>query len=105
MKTKPSRIVVETLNIQGMLKNKHLAKSIRNQKLYEFKRQLKYKSELYNIVFIEVDTYYPSSKLCSSCGYKKTDLKLSERIYNCVECNLVKDRDLNASLNLSQYIE
>lgn len=105
VKTKPSRIVVETLNIQGMLKNKHLAKSIRNQKLYEFKRQLKYKSELYNIVFIEVDTYYPSSKLCSSCGYKKTDLKLSERIYNCVECNLVKDRDLNASLNLSQYIE
>lgn len=105
VKTKPSRIVVETLNIKGMLKNKHLAKSIRNQKLYEFKRQLKYKSELYNIVFIEVDTYYPSSKLCSSCGYKKTDLKLSERIYNCVECNLVMDRDLNASLNLSQYIE
>lgn len=102
-KTKPSRIVMEHLNIQGMMKNKHLSKSIQEQCLYEFKRQIKYKSEKYGIEFIEADRWYPSSKLCSDCGYKKADLKLSDRIYICPNCGNTIDRDLNAAINLANY--
>ena len=103
VKTKPSRIVMETLNIKGMMKNRHLSKAIAAQKLYEFKRQIQYKSETYSIEFVEVDTFYPSSKTCSRCGYVKRDLKLSNRIYICPECGLVIDRDLNAAINLANY--
>jgi putative transposase len=103
VKTKPSKIVVETLNIKGMMKNKHLSKAIASQKLYEFKRQLKYKSEWYGIEFAEADPWYPSSKLCSGCGHKKERLSLSERTYVCEACGLKIDRDLNASINLSKY--
>lgn len=103
VKTKPSRIVMETLNIKGMLKNKHLSKALSQQKLYEFKRQIQYKCEYYGIEFIEADKWFPSSKLCSSCGNKKVDLKLSDRTYHCINCGLTIDRDYNASLNLSRY--
>lgn len=104
VKTKPSKVVMETLNIQGMMKNKHLSKAIASQGLYEFKRQMIYKCEFYGIEFIEADRFYPSSKLCSECGYKKDKLSLSERTYICKECGIVLDRDYNAAINLSRYI-
>lgn len=103
VKTKPSRVVMETLNIRGMMSNRHLAKAIGKQGLYEFRRQLKYKCEFNGIEFVEVDTWYPSSKTCSKCGYVKTRLSLSERTYICEECGCVIDRDYNASINLSRY--
>jgi len=103
VKTKPSRVVMETLNIKGMMKNKHLSKAIAQQGLYEFKRQLQYKCEFYGIKFVEADIWYPSSKTCSKCGHVKTKLSLSERTYICEECGAVIDRDFNASINLSRY--
>ncbi|QXE19733.1 MULTISPECIES: RNA-guided endonuclease TnpB family protein [Clostridium] len=103
VKTKPSRVVMETLNIKGMMKNKHLSKAIAQQGLYEFKRQIQYKCEFYGIEFVEADKWYPSSKICSKCGHKKTNLSLSERTYICEECGTVIDRDFNASVNLSRY--
>lgn len=103
VKTKPSKIVVETLNVKGMMKNKHLAKSVAQQKFYEFKRQLRYKCEDYGIELVEADKFYPSSKLCHACGHKKVDLKLSDRTYHCDKCDYRADRDYNASLNLASY--
>lgn len=103
VKTKPYRVVMEDLNVRGMLKNKHLAKAISEQKFFEFIRQMKYKCELYGIEFIQVDRFYPSSKTCSCCGNLKSDLKLSDRVYRCEACGLVIDRDFNASLNLAKY--
>ncbi|MFD4703329.1 RNA-guided endonuclease InsQ/TnpB family protein [Gottfriedia sp. NPDC058432] len=103
VKTKPYRIVMETLNIMGMMKNKHLAKAIAKQCLHEFKRQIQYKCEKYGIDFIEADKWYPSSKMCSCCGRIKKDLRISDREYKC-SCGLEMDRDLNASINLAQYI-
>ncbi|MBO1298580.1 MULTISPECIES: RNA-guided endonuclease InsQ/TnpB family protein [unclassified Enterococcus] len=104
VKTKPSKIVVEILNVRGMMKNKHLAKSVAQQKFYEFKRQLQYKCEDYGIELVEADRFYPSSKLCHECGHKKVDLKLSDRTYHCEECGYTADRDYLASLNLASYI-
>ncbi|MBR1728381.1 MAG: transposase [Selenomonadaceae bacterium] len=103
VKAKPSRIVMENLNVSGMMKNRHLSKAIAEQKFYEFKRQIKYKCEMYGIEFVEVDRFYPSSKTCSHCGHVKVDLKLSDRIYKCAECGLTIDRDLNAAINLANY--
>lgn len=103
VKTKPSRIVVETLNVKGMMKNKYLAKSVAQQKFYEFKRQLHYKCENYGIELVEAGKFYPSSKLCHECGHKKVDLKLSDRTYHCDKCGYTADRDYNASLNLASY--
>lgn len=103
VKTKPSRIVMESLNVSEMMKNKHLSKAIQQQKFYEFKRQIEYKSKLNGIKFIQVDKFYPSSKTCSCCGNIKKDLKLSDRMYKCDVCGLVIDRDYNASINLANY--
>ena len=97
---KPKFITIEDLNVSGMMKNKHLSKAIQQQKLYEFRRQLEYKCKWNNIELRIVDRFYPSSKLCHECGYIKSDLKLSDRIYVCEECGCVLDRDYNASLNL-----
>ena len=99
IKRKPSFITIEDLNVNGMMKNKHLSKAIQQQKLYEFRRQLEYKCKWNNIELRIVDRFYPSSKLCHRCGCIKTDLKLSDRIYKC-DCGYVEDRDYNASLNL-----
>ena len=93
---------MESLNVSGMMKNKHLSKVIQQQKIYEFKRQIEYKSKLNGIEFIQVDKFYPSSKTCSCCGAIKKDLKLKDRVYQC-SCGLKIDRDLNASINLSRY--
>lgn len=102
VKTKPSRVVMETLNIKGMMKNRHLSKYIAEQCLYDFKLKMKYKCELNGIEFVEAGKWYPSSKTCSKCGVIKGDLKLKDRIYKC-SCGLKIDRDLNASINLSRY--
>ena len=102
VKTKPSRIVIEDLNVSGMMKNKHLSKAIQQQKLYEFKRQLEYKTKKYGIELVLADRWYPSSKTCSCCGAIKSDLKLKDRVFKC-DCGFVLDRDLNAAINLANY--
>lgn len=104
IKRKPSFIVMENLNVRGMMKNKYLSKAIQEQKFYEFKRQIQYKSTWNNIKFIEADRFFPSSKLCSVCGNIKKDLKLSDRVYKC-ECGNVIDRDYQAAINLKMYGE
>lgn len=102
VKTKPSMVVMEDLKISNMMKNRHLAKSIQQQGFYTFITQMKYKCEVLGIKFIQVPTFYPSSKQCSCCGNIKKDLKLSDRIYKC-DCGFVCDRDKNASYNLANY--
>lgn len=99
----PSRVVMEDLNITGMMKNRHLARAIQEQCLYEFIRQMRYKCEWNGIEFIQAERFYPSSKTCSCCGNIKRDLKLSDRIYKCDICGLKIDRDYNAAINLSKY--
>lgn len=100
VKTKPSFIVIEDLNVRGMMKNKHLSKAVAQQKFFEFKTKLISKCKENNIELRIVDRWYPSSKLCHNCGHIKKDLKLSDRTYICSECGYTEDRDINASLNL-----
>ena len=104
VKAKQSYIVIEDLNVSGMMKNRHLSKAVQQQGLREFRRQIEYKSAWNNIPVIIADRFFPSSKLCSCCGNIKKDLKLSDRIYKC-ECGNVIDRDYQASLNLKRYGE
>lgn len=101
----PERVVMEDLNIQGLSKNKYLAKSISEQNFNFFIQTMKYKCEEYGIEFMQVDRFCPSSKTCSSCGHKKKDLKLKDRIYKCPNCGLEIDRDYNAAINLMNYTE
>jgi len=91
---------MENLNVSGMMKNSNLAKSIQELSLYRFKQILKYKSDWYGKQIIEIDRFYPSSKLCSSCGEKNDNLKLSDREWICNNCGTHHDRDLNASINI-----
>lgn len=100
VKTKPSYIVIEDLNVSGMMKNRHLAKAAASQKLYGFQSKLAVKCRWYGIELRIADRFYPSSKRCHHCGYVKKDLKLSERTYHCDACGYTNDRDVNASLNL-----
>lgn len=100
VKTKPSYIVIEDLNVSGMMKNRHLSKAVAQQKFFEFKTKLISKCKENNIELRVVDRWYPSSKTCHKCGHVKKDLKLSDRTYVCSECGYVEDRDINASLNL-----
>ena len=99
VKTKPSYITIEDLNVKGMMKNRHLSKAVASQKFYEFRRKLEAKCKELGIELRIVDRWYPSSKLCHKCGRIKKDLKLSDREYIC-ECGYHADRDYNASLNL-----
>ena len=101
---KPRFICIEDLNVSGMMKNRHLSKTVQRQGFYEFRRQIEYKSVWNNIPVIIADRFYPSSKLCSCCESIKKDLKLSDRIYKC-ECGNVIDRDFQAALNLKAYGE
>ncbi len=103
VRREPSFIVMEDLNVKGMMKNRHLARAVQEQKFAEFYRIMRYKCEWHGIKFITVDRFYPSSKLCSVCGHKKQDLKLSDRTYICENCGTVIDRDMNASINLYKY--
>lgn len=100
VKTKPSFIVIEDLNVSGMMKNRHLSKAVAQQKFFEFKTKLINKCKENNIELRIVDRWYPSSKTCHNCGHIKKDLKLKDRTYICSECGYVEDRDINASLNL-----
>ena len=103
MKTKSKTIVLEDLNVKGMLQNPRLAKSIQEENLSEFRRILTYKCERNGTKLIIADRWYPSSKTCSCCGNIKHDLKLSDRIYKCDACGLIMDRDENAAKNLEKY--
>lgn len=100
VKTKPKAIVIETLRVSNMVKNHKLAKSISDCGWNEKARQLRYKCLWNGIELKEVDTFFPSSKLCSVCGYKNTGLLLSDRQWVCPECQSKHDRDFNASKNL-----
>ena len=99
VRTKPSYITIEDLNVKGMMKNRHLSKAIASQKFYEFRTKLEAKCKETGIELRVVDRWYPSSKLCHACGCIKKELKLSDREYIC-ECGYHADRDYNASLNL-----
>jgi putative transposase len=91
--------VVEDLNIQGMIRNNNLAKSITDQGWYQFRKMLEYKLQWRGGEMIEIDSFYPSSKMCSRCGNINHE-KLSDRIYHCDACGLTIDRDLNAAINI-----
>lgn len=102
IKINPEKIVIEDLNVKGMMSNHKLARSIQSSKFYEIRRQLMYKCKNNNIELTVADRFYPSSKTCSSCGNIKDDLKLKDRVYRCPQCGAVIDRDLNAAINLSR---
>ena len=102
IKLNPERIVIEDLNVKGMMSNHKLARAVQSSKFYEIRRQLMYKCENNNIELVVADGFYPSSKTCSSCGKIKDDLKLKDRVYRCPRCGTVIDRDLNAAINLSR---
>lgn len=104
IKREPSFITIENLNVKGMMKNRHLSKSIANQGFNQFIDKLKYKCLINGIELRQVDRFYASSKICSCCGVVKKDLKLSDRIYKC-DCGNIIDRDFNASINLKNAQE
>lgn len=99
----PCRVVMEDLNVMGMMKNRHLSKAIQEQCFYEIIRQMKYKCEWNGIPFIQADRFYPSSKTCSCCGAINKRLTLSDRTFICPECGFAIDRDYQAALNLMRY--
>ena len=95
-------ITIENLKVSNMMKNKHLSKAIQEQNFYTIRNKLINKCKERNIELRIVDTFYPSSKTCSSCGSVKKDLKLNDRIYKCISCGIEIDRDYNASINLKK---
>ena len=99
VKRKPNFITIEDLNVSGMMKNRHLSKAVAKQKFYEFRTKLNNKCTVLGVELRIVDRFYPSSKLCHSCGQIKKDLKLSDRIYKC-DCGYEADRDYDASIKL-----
>lgn len=101
VKVKPAYVVIEDLNVSGMLKNHHLAKAIKRERFYSFRQKMIWVCQRYGIPVHLVNRFYPSSKRCSRCGHIMSNLKLSDRVYHCPVCGLVIDRDLNAAINLS----
>ena len=95
-------IVVEDLNVKGMMKNHSLAKHIGDAAWAEFVRQLEYKTTWYGSTLVKADRYYPSSKTCSQCGTVKAKLPLDQRVFCCEACGLSIDRDVNAAINLAR---
>lgn len=102
LKQKPSFVVIEDLNVRGLMKNKHLSKSISKAQWFMSRLFLTQQCEKLGIELRLAPRFYPSSKLCSECGYKNKDLKLKDRSWTCPECNVFHDRDINASINLEQ---
>ncbi len=96
--------MIEELNVSGRLKNHKLASAIADCGFYEFKRQLSYKCEWYGNELVIADRFYPSSQLCSHCGYKQK-MPLHKRIYECGNCGFEADRDFNAAVNLENYVD
>lgn len=105
VKAKPKTIVIEDLNVAGMLQNRRLSKAIADASFSEIRRQLEYKCAWYGVDLVVADRFYPSSRTCSACGAKKPLLKLSERTFVCESCGTVIDRDLNAANNLAALVE
>lgn len=105
LKQKPRFIVIEDLNIKSLMKNKHLSKSISKAQWYTSRLFLTNQCEKLGIELRLAPRFYPSSKLCSNCGYKNTELKLKDRTWTCPKCNIVHNRDINASINLEQCSE
>ena len=101
----PAVVIMEDLNVKGMMKNKHLAKAISEMGFYDFIRIMKYKCEESGIKFFQADRFFPSSKTCSHCGCIHKGLKLSDRIFECPECGFTTDRDFNAAMNLERYFD
>lgn len=97
-------IVIEDLNVSGMMANHKLAASVADMGFFEFRRHLTYKCDLYGSKLVIADRWFPSSKICSNCGTKKETLSLSERVFECSHCGCVIDRDLNAAVNLSKTV-
>ena len=95
----PEFISIEDLNVRGMMQNRHLSKAIQQQNFYYFRLFLEQQCKKYGVELRVINKFYPSSKLCSCCGQKKTDLKLSDRVYKC-DCGNIIDRDYQASLNI-----
>jgi putative transposase len=93
-------VIVEDLNIKGLLQNGNLSKHIADASWRKFISYLEYKAKLYGRKLIKVSPFYPSSRLCSVCGYKNENLKLSDREWKCPDCGTEHDRDYNATLNL-----
>lgn len=98
-------VVVEDLNVAGMLANRRVARAIADASFGELRRQLEYKAAWYGTELVVSDRWFPSSKTCSGCGEVKRDLTLAERIYECSSCELVVNRDVNAAVNLARYRE
>lgn len=105
VKQKPRFIAIEDLNIKGLMKNRHLAKSIRDERFYTFVLKLKRKAKIIGIDLRVVNRYFPSSKRCHACGHIHRELKLRDRIYRCPVCGYTADRDFNAALNLRDTTE
>ena len=105
VRTKPKQIILEDLNVKGMLQNPKLARSIQEERLSEFRRIVAYKCEQNGINLVLADKWFPSSQLCSCCGYRYKDMTLKIRRWKCPNCGEEHDRDLNASINLENYIE
>ena len=97
-----SAVVLEDLNVSGMVQNHHLAQAITDVGFYEFRRQMLYKGQWYGCQIILAPRFYPSSKRCSQCGHVQATLELGTRVYICEQCGLMIDRDLNAAINLEQ---
>lgn len=95
-------ICLETLNIKGMLKNKRLSRVIQEKAWHMFIRILEQKAEEHGRTIIHIDMWYPSSQICSSCGYQNTSLKLKDRTWKCKKCHTQHDRDINAAKNIHQ---
>ena len=105
VKKQPRYIAIEDLNVKGMMKNRHLAKDVANCSFYTIKKHLIRKATERRILVRLIDRFYPSSRLCSSCGNYKPDLKLSQRVYHCCNCGMKIDRDFNASINIANTNE
>jgi len=97
-------IGIEDLNVKGMASNKKLARHVMDSSFYELRRQLEYKAKWYNSNILVVDRFFPSSKLCSKCNKTNKELTLKDRIWQCGNCNTVHDRDINAAINIKNYI-
>jgi putative transposase len=95
-------VVIEDLNVSGMLANTRLSRAIVDVGFYEFRRQLQYKAQRYGTLIVLADRWYPSSKLCSGCGTRHGDLALGERTWSCAACGARHDRDVNAAINLQR---
>ena len=98
-------IVIEDLNVAGMLANRRLSRAIADVGFYEFRRQLEYKAAMHGSDVVVADRWFPSSKICSTCGARNETLTLAERNWSCRSCGLFHDRDANAAINLARYAE